>query len=53
MMMTDSDTEKEKMHIDKELAREQKMFKQNRERRTLITTRISERNKATDWNVTK
>ena len=47
------DTEKEKMHIDKDLAREQKMFKQNRERRTLTTTRIAERNKATDWNVTK
>jgi hypothetical protein len=47
------DTEKEKMHIDKELAGEQKMFKQNRERRTLTTTRISDRNKSTDWNVTK
>ena len=47
------DTEKEKMHIDKDLAREQKMFKQNRERRTLTTTRIADRNKATDWNVTK
>jgi hypothetical protein len=47
------DTEKEKMHVDKELAREQKMLKQNRERRTLTSTRISDRNKATDWNVTK
>jgi hypothetical protein len=47
------DTEGEKMHVDKELAREQKMLKQNRERRTLTTSRISDRNKATDWSVTK
>jgi hypothetical protein len=47
------DTEGEKMHVDKELTREQVMLKQTRERRTLTTSRISDRNKATDWNVTK
>lgn len=47
------DTEKEKMHADRELASQQYHLKQNKERRTLTTTRISERNKATDWNVTK
>jgi hypothetical protein len=47
------DTEGEKMHVDKELARERVMLKQTRERRTLTTSRISDRNKSTDWNVTK
>ena len=47
------DTEGEKMHRDKDLEREQVMLKQTRERRTLTTSRISDRNKATDWNVTK
>lgn len=47
------DTEKDKMHADKELANEQHRIRQNRERRTLTTSRISERNKSTDWNVTK
>lgn len=47
------DTEIEKMHRDSELLREQKMLKETRERRTLTTTRISDRNRATDWNVTK
>ena len=47
------DTEVEKMHVDKELKKEQKMLKENRERRTLTTTRIADRNNATDWNVTK
>ena len=47
------DTEGERMHVDKELKREQKMLRETRERRTLTTTRISNRNQATDWNVIK
>lgn len=47
------DTEKGKMHRDKDLEREQKVLRETRERRTLTTSRISERNKSTDWNVIK
>ena len=47
------DTEKNSMHVDKDLAREKRMFRENKERRTLTTSRVSERNKSTDWNVIK
>lgn len=47
------DTEVDGIHIDKELKREQKMLRENREKRTLSTTNISNRNHDTDWNVTK
>jgi hypothetical protein len=47
------DTEGEKMHVDKELEEQRKMVRENRERRTLTTTRISNRNHNTDWNVVK
>lgn len=47
------DTETEKMHRDSELEAERKRVRQNREMQTLITTNISNRNRSTDWNVTK
>lgn len=47
------DTETERIHRDRELESVRKDVKQNRERRTLITTNISNRNHDTDWNVTK
>jgi hypothetical protein len=47
------DTEVERMHADSALNAEKRQIKNNRERRTLTTTRISSRNQATDWNVVK
>jgi hypothetical protein len=47
------DTESEAMHADKDLKREQKMFRVGIERRALTTSRISNRNRNTDWSVTK
>jgi hypothetical protein len=47
------DTEVERLHRDSELEAQRKMVKQNRERQSLITTNISNRNQATDWNVVK
>jgi hypothetical protein len=47
------DTEKERMHADSALNAEKRQLKNNRERRTLTTSRISDRNQATDWNVVK
>jgi hypothetical protein len=47
------DTEAQRMHRDSELEAERKRVRQNREKQTLITTNISNRNQATDWNVTK
>jgi hypothetical protein len=47
------DTEKEKMHTDSALDAEKRQIKNNRERRSLTTSRISNRNQATDWNVVK
>jgi len=47
------DTEAERLHRDSELEAQRKMVKQNRERQSLITTNISNRNQATDWNVVK
>jgi hypothetical protein len=47
------DTEAQKMHADSALNAEKRQLKNNRERRTLTTSRISNRNQATDWNVVK
>ena len=47
------DTEKERMHADSALNAEKRQLKNNRERRSLTTSRISSRNQATDWNVVK
>ena len=47
------DTEKEKMRTDSALDAEKRQIKNNRERRSLTTSRISNRNQATDWNVVK
>lgn len=47
------DTEAEKMHRDSELEAERKRVKKNREKQELITTKISNRNHDTDWNVNK
>lgn len=47
------DTETEKIHRDSELEAQRKMVRENRERQSLITTNISNRNHSTDWGVTK
>lgn len=47
------DTEAQKMHRDSELEAERHKVRKNRERQSLITTNISNRNQATDWGVTK
>ncbi len=47
------DTEAESLHVDRELTNEKNRFMRNKERRSLITTNISNRNQATDWGVTK
>ena len=47
------DTEGERMHTDSALDAEKRQIKNNRERRSLTTSRISNRNQATDWNVVK
>jgi hypothetical protein len=47
------DTEVERMHADSALNAEKRQVKNNKERRTLTTSRISNRNQATDWNVVK
>jgi hypothetical protein len=47
------DTEAERMHTDSALDAEKRQIKNNKARRTLTTSRISNRNQATDWNVVK
>lgn len=47
------DAETEKIHRDSELEAQKRMVRENRERRSLITTNISNRNRSTDWGVTK
>jgi hypothetical protein len=47
------DTEKEKMHTDSALDAEKRQLRKSAKIRTLITTKFSERNQATDWSVTK
>ena len=47
------DTEAEKMHRDGELESQMNQVRKNRERRSLTTTNISNRNRSTDWSVTK
>lgn len=47
------DTEAERMCRDSELEAERKKVRQNREKQSLITTNISNRNHNTDWSVTK
>ena len=47
------DTESEKIHADSALDHEKRQFKKTAQIRSLVTTNISNRNHATDWNVTK
>jgi hypothetical protein len=47
------DTEVERMHADSALDAEKRQIRKGAKIRTLITTKFSERNQATDWGVTK
>ena len=47
------DTETQKMHADSALESQQHYFRQNKKRRELTTTNISNRNNNTNWSVNK